>query len=398
MKVIHFATNLQGGAGVAASALNRQLIAQGVDSKVFSRHDLEANGLTYNNPIALLNSKITTFSNELITKSEYGFTSASSVGIVNPMEILSLEPDLIHIHNWYNFLSIKDIKILTQKTKVVFTLHDTRLITGGCHANLGCQRYLEKCSKCPAVYALKSRIEKSKEETNSIFTDNLNVTVISPSEWLATEFKKVQPHVEVVAIPNLISEAFENQHSNSREMDNEKIKILFVASDINSVFKGGSLLVEAIERIEKSYPSKEIELTVVGGGSKSLFKNSKINTNFLPLVKSTDLPKLFRNHDLLVVPSTFDNFPTIVIEAQLCGLSVLGTRVGGIPELIEDGVNGFLCNPEPSSLAEGLVKAMNSDLRRIGNISQELASKRFQTLELIANHLNLYHNLLERHG
>jgi glycosyltransferase involved in cell wall biosynthesis len=54
---------------------------------------------------------------------------------------------------------------------------------------------------------------------------------------------------------------------------------------------------------------------------------------------------LYRSSDVVVVPSLVDGRPLVVQEAQACGAAVVASRVGGIPELIEDGITGSLCEP-----------------------------------------------------
>ena len=48
----------------------------------------------------------------------------------------------------------------------------------------------------------------------------------------------------------------------------------------------------------------------------------------------------------LLVPSRFDNFPTVIIEAFSSGVPVIGSNAGGIPEMIKQGVDGFICEPD----------------------------------------------------
>ena len=77
--------------------------------------------------------------------------------------------------------------------------------------------------------------------------------------------------------------------------------------------------------------------------------------------------------DAVVVASDNESLPRVILEAMAFGLPVLGTRVFGIPELIEDGVNGLLCEPQDlDSLEEGLRRLLSltpdeaADLGRAG--------------------------------
>lgn len=84
--------------------------------------------------------------------------------------------------------------------------------------------------------------------------------------------------------------------------------------------------------------------------------------------------------DVLVVPSKFDGCPAIVMEANACGVPVVAAPVGGIPELIEDGVNGFLVRPEDVGRIHDLVstwKASPETLIQLQGSARDYACRRF---------------------
>ncbi len=68
-----------------------------------------------------------------------------------------------------------------------------------------------------------------------------------------------------------------------------------------------------------------------------------------------------RAMDVLVVPSKLDGRPNAIMEANACGVPVLAAPVGGIPELIEDGINGHLVKPGDHGEFERLVRGWLSD-------------------------------------
>jgi glycosyltransferase involved in cell wall biosynthesis len=68
------------------------------------------------------------------------------------------------------------------------------------------------------------------------------------------------------------------------------------------------------------------------------------------------LSAFLRSFDILVVPSRLDGRPVVVLEALASGVPVLASRVGALPELIEDGINGFLQAPED---AEAFVRRLS---------------------------------------
>lgn len=84
--------------------------------------------------------------------------------------------------------------------------------------------------------------------------------------------------------------------------------------------------------------------------------------SFEPAVTADDVPRVLADLDVLVVPSIwFENGPTIALEAMAAGTPVLATRVGNLPEIIEDGVNGCLVDPLD---IEGLASALTAVAER----------------------------------
>lgn len=78
-------------------------------------------------------------------------------------------------------------------------------------------------------------------------------------------------------------------------------------------------------------------------------------------ISHDDVPRLFAGIDVLVVPSLIDGRPLVVQEAQACGVAVVASRVGSIPDLIEDGVTGRLCPPGDVEAFASAVGALIAD-------------------------------------
>lgn len=394
MKIVQIATNLKGGAGVAAVSLNEELSRSSIDSQILSRDLLDGGSSPLRTSYFSILSKLNTLSNELVTTESYAFTSARSIAVLDPSRILELKPDIVHIHNWYNLLSLEGLLELTSTTRVVFTLHDTRLLTGGCHAFRDCSNYNNQCKSCPAVKKFQKRIHSSKLQTDQLFANSRNIQVITPSLWLGKEFSRIHKYTKVTTIPNLISKNYFRQVLRVPR-NSKKRKLLFIASEINSVYKGGKLLADAMMLLGNSRMSDFLSLTVVGSGPRDIFEQLQIEVNYLGNVSSRVVQEIMDDHDLVVVPSLFDNFPTVVIESQLSGIPVVGTRVGGISELISDFETGFLCEPEAKSLADKILQAFDSDLASISARALEVSRSKFETSTLLNLHLDTYSELIE---
>lgn len=113
--------------------------------------------------------------------------------------------------------------------------------------------------------------------------------------------------------------------------------------------------------------TRDLTLVVVGGpsGDGSLEDLRALATDqgigervrFLPPEPHDDLPSLYAAADVLLVPSRSESFGLVALEAQACGVPVVASAVGGLREVVADGVSGLLA-PEPSGLAERLLTVL----------------------------------------
>lgn len=85
----------------------------------------------------------------------------------------------------------------------------------------------------------------------------------------------------------------------------------------------------------------------------------------LKMFKLNEMPSVYKGSDLFVLPSENETFGQVFIEAMSSGVPVIGTKVGGIPEIITDSYNGYLVTPDDASaLAQRIEKLMNDKVLR----------------------------------
>ncbi len=106
--------------------------------------------------------------------------------------------------------------------------------------------------------------------------------------------------------------------------------------------------------------------------------------------------KLLREVDVFVLPSYYEGLPIGVLESMACGVPVVATAVGGIPDAIQDGVNGLLVEPgQPEALARAIVAILSDDaLRtRLRELAHRDARKRYSADIVVGDLERMYREL-----
>lgn len=113
---------------------------------------------------------------------------------------------------------------------------------------------------------------------------------------------------------------------------------------------------------------QDFHLLVAGGGPsiaelRALVDELQLSARVTFLGLRADVPAILSRADGYVLSSTFEGMPNAVMEAMAAGLPVVATRVGGVPELVVDGVTGLLVRPgQPAALADAMARIMRTPL------------------------------------
>ena len=135
--------------------------------------------------------------------------------------------------------------------------------------------------------------------------------------------------------------------------------LLFVGRHVP--VKGLDLLLAALPEVAAYQP--QVRLLVAGGDAASAVEgDSAGRVTWLGPVARERLPLLYRSVDALVVPSRYESFGLVVLEALACGTPVIATRVGVVDEVVCDGVNGRRADvPAPDALARAILEQLESE-------------------------------------
>lgn len=110
-------------------------------------------------------------------------------------------------------------------------------------------------------------------------------------------------------------------------------------------------------------------------------------------VERNRLPDVLARASLCVMPSIWENFPYAVLEAMACGLPVVATRAGGLPELVEENVTGLLIPPQdPSALAQAVLQLLKNttSAKNMGSAARTRIERHFSHAAVLPEMLKLY--------
>lgn len=178
--------------------------------------------------------------------------------------------------------------------------------------------------------------------------------------------------------------------------------ILFVGRFVP--LKNLPFMIRGVSEVIKS--DNKVKLMLVGEGplhDQMVDIVSKLsiekNVVFAGNVTHATLPEYYSASDLFLLTSSYDNFPNVVIEAMACGLPVIGTRVGGIPQLVEEGTRGFCIeNNNINELRGAVIRMINDEklCREIGERNMKFAGENYNWDRSARHFMKIYEEILEK--
>lgn len=295
--------------------------------------------------------------------------------------IKRFRPDLAHAHNIYGRLSLSVLdELKSAGVPVVMTLHDLKLLCPSylmLRNGVVCERckgkrfhnaVLTRCHKgsSPAsfVYALESWINHIFGKYNSVNR------FITPSRFLRDKCLEYGWDIgKFTFIPNFID------CSEMRVCRAECEYLLYIGR--LSREKGVGTLLKAYRRLERPIP-----LVIVGEGPERVVLQREavdagLQVTFTGYLSGGVLKDALNGAKGVVMPSEwYENAPLSLLEAFAAGKPVIGARIGGIPEMIEEGVNGFLFEPgNTNDLAEMIRRLLTLSPERVARMGRSARSK-----------------------
>jgi glycosyltransferase involved in cell wall biosynthesis len=338
VKILNLATSLSGGAGIAALRSHNALVREGVNSSLLTnRIDSPDNSVnaSYLEKSALkefVSSGITLTQRLLIQNSDDLITPVSfGRNVLTSREFE--EANVIHVHAFYNLLSLSSISgIINSGKKLLITLHDERMFTGGCHYSRNCEGFINVCKRCPQATILgKKFVSEAQNKSIQLFSSNRNVQFIAPSYWIKGKASRsaALKNCKIDVIRNPIPQVFFDSASVNK-IEKDRVKIGFISQNIENPYKGIDVMISALNSLPDGLLRK-IELFLIGKTRKSYENDSYLVTQ-ISVESDEHMAKLLNRLNFVVIPSSEDNFPSVIGETLASGTRVIGSNVGGIAE------------------------------------------------------------------
>lgn len=287
----------------------------------------------------------------------------------------TFEPDIVHLNNIHTQLSPILAQLAHQKNiKVVWTIHDLKLLC----PRYDCLRNNEiLCNECffNKKAVLKYSCMKNsklasviayKEATkwNRIVLETYTDSFICPSQFMAN--KMVEGGFDTKKIKPLCN-----------FIDIEKCKLNDYTKDNYYCFIGRLSHEKGVKTLIQAANALPYKLKIIGKGPlmEEMKKIASMNIEFVGFKQWDEIKELVSRAKFSVIPSEcYENNPLSVIEAKCLGTPVLGARIGGIPELIDEGISGMTFESKNVEDLKEKIKIMfntSFDYKNIALKSQE---------------------------
>jgi len=302
------------------------------------------------------------------------------------------KPSVVHTNNLdgMSFSVFWAVKVLG--IPLVHTLHDYHLLCP--YANLVCFRSkFNVCKRRPFICSFYSFLKKR-------ITGTLPDVAIGPSKFIVNMHKRHGFFGKIITkkIPYFVEDNERRQISNNKET----FDILYIGNISRS--KGVDILLRAFVQCSGWF----LRLHIVGDGpyvkklKRHIQKDHRIT--YYGIRPHTGTETFYRNADALIVPSVwYDNFPTVILEAFSFGLPVIASRIGGIPEQVQEGYNGIMVVPGDVEDLKKKIDLLTDDFNRYKTVLKGLSEGAFASYQqcyrkedVVRNTVAIYSSLLEK--
>jgi glycosyltransferase involved in cell wall biosynthesis len=340
-------------------------------------------------------------------------------GTLKLLELPPRRPDVVHAHNLHGgYFDLRVLPRLSAAVPVFLTLHDAWLLSGHCAHSLDCERWISGCGHCPDLTLYpevwRDNTAPNWQRKRAIYRES-RLFVATPCRWLMDKLDRsmlAEGTVERRVIPNGVDlnrfrPANQAVARRSLGLPDDAHVVLFSSRVITSnPWKDWPSIREAVAIASERLPTRRVILLGLGEAG-DVASAGRAEIRFTPFLSDlATVANYYAATDVYLHAARADTFPNTVIEALACGVPVVATAVGGIPEQVSDFRDtslgrgtGLLAKPrDPGELADGLVSLLeDAELRqRLGQNALEDARERFDIARQAKDYIAWYAEVLER--
>lgn len=297
------------------------------------------------------------------------------------------EADVVQLHLTHgHYFSHTALPLISRRRPVVWELHDMFAVTGHAAYTYDCDRWLHGCGSCPYMReypplrrdttALLWRIKRAAYARSRL-------TLVAPSRWLA-DIARVSPllgrftthHIPYGLDTDVFRPRPQAEARRRLGLPAGGRLVLFAAARLDEPRKGLDLLADAVARLG----GIEFELAVVGSADAPPLPRPAHMLG--TLATEEQMADAYAAADVFVLPTRADNLPNALLESIACGTPCVAFAVGGVPEIVREGVTGYPARPEdPADLAAGIRLLLDDDeLRsRLRSSCREVAEDEYRS-------------------
>lgn len=413
MKILALnSSDIFGGAARAAYRLQGALRNLGTDARMLVQRKFSDDPYVigpanvWQGGLGLARNRIDGLPLKLFSRCHNPLFSVSFVPSDTVSRLNLLSPDIVHLH-WIceGLASIGSLSRI--RAPLIWTLHDSWPFTGGCHVPHDCNAYRQRCGRCPQLGSSASwDLSRSGWNRKRRMLSRLQPVVVSPSRWLAASAAEssLMGNLRIEVIPNGVDTRCFKQFDKvvARTLlgiEQNRNILLFSAMDgIRHHHKGFHLLERALVECSSAEGFRDsTELLVAGCSAPAGFPDLPIPVRFLGQLKDdATLALLYNAADVYLAPALLENFSTTVLEALACGTPCIAFNAGGMSDLLDHGINGYMAKAyDVQDFARGIIWSLE-DQERLELLSANGRRKVEEcfTLELMAQrHVSLYEDV-----
>ena len=320
------------------------------------------------------------------------------------------KPDLIHLHNLHgSFFDLRALPWLSRQIPTVVTLHDAWMTSGHCSHSFACERWRTGCGECPdlTIYPAVCRDAtaynwRRKQEIYARsrlhfavpcrwMMDKLNHSMLAP----AIASARIIPHGIDLSI---FKPGDRIQARRALGLPENAVILMFASKGIRTnVAKDYVTLRATLEKLGASGGNAQLIFLAVGeeGDAETI---GRAQLRFVPhIADRATLAAYYRAADIYVHAARAEQWGLSITEAMACGLPVVASDVGGIPDQVAEGQSGFLVPVgDADCMAERVGRLLENQLLReeMGRWACQRAHAEFGFSTMTENYLKFYDSVL----